>query len=315
VGFEVTVPENNIEPARAALASESLVERAMDLAVETGRNPTPWPRLSVHRHDVPGQDEGEASSLTICAVIKGRKVVRVDERSLEYGPYRFLVLSLPQPYTGSVVEHPYLSLSISLPADLVAEQALEIARDSQPSDELGPAGYVGDLDPGMRDALARLFDAALDDRRRDALCPVVETEIVRRLLVSPASAPLRAAAAGVAQTRPLVEVMRYMRDHCHERLTVEDLARKAGMSTSSFAHGFKALTRTSPIRFVKHVRLEKARLLLLRDGLNASEAAYRVGYKSSSQFSNDFRRQYGESPGRYAARFSLAPAGGSRAPT
>ena len=76
-----------------------------------------------------------------------------------------------------------------------------------------------------------------------------------------------------------------------------------------------ALARTSPIRFVKHVRLEKARLLMLRDGLNASEAAYRVGYKSSSQFSNDFRRQYGESPGRYAARFALAPASGPRAPS
>jgi len=56
------------------------------------------------------------------------------------------------------------------------------------------------------------------------------------------------------------------------------------------------------MRFVKELRLDAARTLLLSDGVRASEVALRVGYESAAHFSRDFKRRFGTSPARYARR-------------
>ena len=68
------------------------------------------------------------------------------------------------------------------------------------------------------------------------------------------------------------------------------------MSVSAFHHHFKAVTSTSPLQYFKTVRLHKARMLILHDGIGAAVAADRVGYESASQFSREFKRLFGHSP-------------------
>jgi AraC-like DNA-binding protein len=74
------------------------------------------------------------------------------------------------------------------------------------------------------------------------------------------------------------------------------MAEEAGMSVSAFHHAFKAVTSNSPLQYLKAIRLHKARLLILHDGLGAALAADRVGYESASQFSREFKRFFGASP-------------------
>jgi AraC-like DNA-binding protein len=74
------------------------------------------------------------------------------------------------------------------------------------------------------------------------------------------------------------------------------LARDAGMSVSTFHAHFKAITASSPLQYLKTIRLHKAQLLMVNDGANAAEAAARVGYESPSQFSREFKRHFGTSP-------------------
>jgi AraC-like DNA-binding protein len=94
--------------------------------------------------------------------------------------------------------------------------------------------------------------------------------------------------------------MRLMRLQAFRPLSVEAIARQVAMSPSHFAHRFRAVARMSPMRFVKEVRLDAARTLLLNDGVRASEAALRVGYESAAHFSRDFKRRFGASPALYA---------------
>ncbi|MFO5735972.1 helix-turn-helix domain-containing protein, partial [Klebsiella pneumoniae] len=49
-------------------------------------------------------------------------------------------------------------------------------------------------------------------------------------------------------------------------------------------------------------RLYIARILMIHDGMKASAAAMRVGYESPSQFSREFKRYFGLTPGEDAAR-------------
>ena len=74
------------------------------------------------------------------------------------------------------------------------------------------------------------------------------------------------------------------------------------MSASAFHHHFKEVTATSPLQYLKSIRLHKARMLMVHEQLSASVAADRVGYQSASQFSREFRRFFGDSPVQEAER-------------
>ncbi|MGY0626793.1 MAG: AraC family transcriptional regulator [Paraglaciecola chathamensis] len=78
-------------------------------------------------------------------------------------------------------------------------------------------------------------------------------------------------------------------------VTIDNLADQIGMSRAVFHRKFKQATNMSPIQFVKSMRLNKA-AMKIAEGRNVNVAAMEVGYVSSSQFSRDFRRMYGQSP-------------------
>ena len=94
--------------------------------------------------------------------------------------------------------------------------------------------------------------------------------------------------------------MAILRSDYPRPLPVEDLAAAAGMSLSSFHQHFKAITSLSPLQFQKHLRLIEARRLMLAEGANASNAAFTVGYESVQQFNREYKRLFGEPPGKAA---------------
>src|SRR5262249_22986268 len=91
--------------------------------------------------------------------------------------------------------------------------------------------------------------------------------------------------------------------HAERHLSVPQIARHIGMSPSHFAHRFRDVTSMTPMQYVKHLRLDRARTLLRGVGLSVAETASRVGYESPSHFARDFKRQCGFPPARYARAF------------
>lgn len=70
----------------------------------------------------------------------------------------------------------------------------------------------------------------------------------------------------------------------------------AGMSESAFHRTFRTVTGMSPIRFQKQLRLHEARVILAARAGDVTGVAHAVGYQSASQFSREYRRQYGVPP-------------------
>lgn len=93
----------------------------------------------------------------------------------------------------------------------------------------------------------------------------------------------------------------WIRDNYAEAFRVEDLARSFGMSVSAFHRNFQAVTAMSPIQFQKQIRLQAARLLLARRPNDVTGVASSVGYDSPSQFSREYKRQFGAPPRADAA--------------
>ena len=75
------------------------------------------------------------------------------------------------------------------------------------------------------------------------------------------------------------------------------------MSVSSLHQRFKEITTLTPMQFQKQLRLIEARRFITAEQKGAAEAAYHVGYESPSQFSREYSRMFGNSPGRDAEKY------------
>jgi AraC-like DNA-binding protein len=138
------------------------------------------------------------------------------------------------------------------------------------------------------------------------LAPLHRREILWRMLTGPQGALVRQIGLADGNLAHIARAVRWIRDHYREPIRVEDLAQLAGMSAWPFHRRFRAVTRLTPIQYQKAIRLQQARLALLADRGDVAAIAHDVGYDSASQFSREYRRQFGAPPGRDGARLRSA---------
>jgi AraC-like DNA-binding protein len=239
----------------------------------------------------------------VALIVQGKKRVVVGGDTLVYDESRYFVTSLEVPAVATLLEaspeRPYLALVLKLDLRQIASLVLggEVPPATGPQHE-GRAMATGAVTPPLLDACSRLLD--LLDRPEDipVLGPLVQREILYRLLTGEVGTRLRQVAAVGSQGQQVARAIAWLKQHYAEPLRVEQLAREVRMSVSSFHHHFKAMTALSPLQYQKVLRLAEARRLMLLEHLDAATAAYRVGYESPSQFGREYSRQYGAPPGR-----------------
>ena len=167
------------------------------------------------------------------------------------------------------------------------------ARDSEAP---GSGIAINPMTAPVRDTLLRFL--ALLDTPADIpmLAPMVERELLYRLLQGPQGRLLRHIAQPEGALGRVRRAVEWIRNHHNSRLRIEDLCEVSGMSRASLHRHFVALTGLSPIQYQKQIRLQEARQLLLSGDNSASDVAYAVGYESASQFSREYVRQFGAPP-------------------
>jgi AraC-like DNA-binding protein len=246
---------------------------------------------------------------TVLAVVaQGAKRLALGDRVYDYRAGQYLVASVDLPVTGHFVdvspEHPALGFGLVLRSSVVAELLLRAGpTDLPPAPGGAPSGIaVSDAPDELVDAAVRML--RLLDQPRDAaiLAPLTEREIVWRLLTGDQGATVRQLGLADSSLAHVARAVRWIRDHYAESFRVEDAARVSGMSVSAFYRNFQAVTAMSPIQFQKQIRLQQARLLLATHTHDVTGVSHRVGYDSPSQFSREYRRQFGAPPSRDALR-------------
>ncbi|RXN91688.1 AraC family transcriptional regulator [Achromobacter aloeverae] len=251
----------------------------------------------------------------IVIVCQGRKRGYLADRVYQYDAQHYLVLSVPLPFsteTEASPEEPLLAVAVRL--DMTAIADLVMALDSQAlATADAPRGIVSTpLDPTLADVTVRLLQALSSPIDAQILGPGIVRELCYRVLMGAQGGAIRAALASQGQFGRIARALRRIHDDYGQPLDVGTLAREAGLSVPTFHAHFKAVASTSPIQYIKSVRLHQARLLMIRDDLTAAAAGARVGYESASQFNREFKRLFGRSPGEEARAmkwaFSLLPA-------
>lgn len=287
---------NHLEPAREALAN--IVARWT--AGHEQPVTTAIPALVLYRREAPTEPGSCMVEPSVALIVQGAKRVLLGEETYVYDACRFLITSLDLPAVAQVMqasrERPYLSLGLKLDLRTIAELMVDSSLPP-PSEQPGCRGMVvGQATQPLLDAFQRL--AGLLDQPNDipVLAPLIQREIVYRLLMSDQGARLRQIASAGSQSHRIARAIEWLKSHYAQALRIDELAAYVQMSASTFHHHFRALTAMSPLQFQKWLRLHEARRLMLAEQLDASTAAFRVGYESPSQFSREYSRLFGAPP-------------------
>jgi AraC-like DNA-binding protein len=243
---------------------------------------------------------------SLCIIVQGAKTVAVGGRSLHYDASHYLIASVDLPLVGHVVrasrEQPYLSCKIDLDPAVIAEVVTTEFTALPQGDP--PALAVHPSDPALLDTACRLLRLLDDPQAIPALAPLVQREILYRLLTGPHGTMLRHAASGDSHLGQISRAIAFIRGQMTERLRIAEVAFAARMSLSSLHQHFKAVTGLTPLQYQKQLRLQQARHLMLAGGMAAGAAGYAVGYDSPSQFSREYRRLFGAPPRADVASFN-----------
>ncbi|MEV0728270.1 AraC family transcriptional regulator [Polymorphospora sp. NPDC050346] len=246
------------------------------------------------------------SGTVLALIAQGTKRIALGDRVYEYGAGQYLVASVDLPVTGHFVdagpERPALGVGLILRPAAVAELLLAAAPgDLPPVDGGAPSGIaVSDAPDELLDAVIRLLRLIDKPRDRTVLASLIKREILWRLVTGEQSAVVRQLGLADSSLTHIARTVRWIREHYRQSFRVQDLAQLSGMSLSAFYRNFQAVTAMSPIQFQKQIRLQEARLLLATDSNDVTGVSRHVGYDSPSQFSREYRRQFGVPPSQDA---------------
>src|SRR5499426_2828064 len=296
--------------------AETVGKRQSELASLIGRNidadgvrATAIPRLFLMRASQLTEPLPTVYEPALCIVAQGRKQVVLAEEVYFYGPGQCLVVSVDLPAVGQVIEatpaEPYLCLRLNLDPGQLSALMMEVGQGvtrNQRAERLTLGLSVNPIDPALLDGVIRLARLLETPKDIPILAPLIEREILYRLLSGEYGDRLRQIAMSDHRLAAINRAISWLKQNYAAPFRIETVAREARMSPSALHHSFKSVTAMSPLQYQKQLRLQEARRLMLGQAMDAATAGHYVGYESLSQFSREYSRLFGAPPSRDITR-------------
>ncbi|MGK3119380.1 AraC family transcriptional regulator [Pseudomonas corrugata] len=265
--------------------------------------------LSLHRRKSATAPMHCIYGLGIGVTLQGCKQVMVGDEVLTYAPGQSMVSSVDLPVISNVTQasaaQPFLGLMLTFDSATVMQVAERMQLSQRMRDDEFRPITVQVLDVGVLDALRRLVDLLGEPELLETVAPLVKEEIIARLLSGAHGPQLLHVIAAGSPSQHIAKTVAWLKLNFRQALRMDDLAAQAHMSPSTFRQHFRAVTGMSPLQYQKQLRLQAARQLMLSQNVDASSAGGLVGYESSSQFSREYSRLFGEPPQRDIKRIRL----------
>lgn len=296
------------------MSIETLAHDIDRIARIDGDHTTAIPRLSLHRRSVRTEPMPCIYGLGLAVVAQGGKQVTLGEQVLTYGAGQSLLVTADLPVVAHVTRadlaHPFMCMFLSLDARALVQLAAEMDLPPLPREQAPRAISLSALDASLLDAVIRLVQLLDEPALVTTLAPLIQQEIMVRLLSGPHGPYLRHLVSAGSPSNQIAQAMAWLTQNYVHDVLMDELAARVHMSPSTFRLHFRHVTGMSPLQYQKQLRLQQARHLMLYQALDAGSTAARVGYESASQFSRDYSRLFGAPPQRDIKRMRHQPAEG-----
>lgn len=229
-------------------------------------------------------------------VLQGSKHGILDGEIYLYDEHHYLAVSVPVPFrmtSTASPRRPLLAVYLEFDMQMAAEIATQLEKLAGPASVKPKGLFSSRMDSTIEDVLLRLLTVLGSPVEVAVLGGSILRELHYRVMSGPQGGAVIAALQRKGTSGKLIESLAWLRKNYGSEITVADLARAVGMSVPSYHVHFKELTGSSPMQYVKAMRLHEARLMIARQTATIAEVAASVGYVSPAQFSRDFRRHFG----------------------
>jgi len=276
---------------------------------------TAIPGLSLFRREEPTEPFSGMYEPSICMVAQGAKRVILGEDTYVYDAHHYLITAVHLPTVVQIIEasreKPYLGLRLTFDQHELSKLMVDSHLPPPKTQQSRRGMATGEVTLPLLNAIQRLIDLLAEEQDIPILAPVIQREILYRLLIGDQGARLRQIASAGSQSQQIARTINWLKENFNQPLHIDDLAAQARMSTSTFHHHFRAMTALSPLQYQKQLRLQEARRLMLAEHVDAGTAAFEVGYESPSQFSREYSRLFGAPPLRDIMSLRQQATGGS----
>ena len=259
---------------RKEAVKQEVEDNSMEVALEAlGKSIARWtekgeqhttavPGLSLFRRDEPTGPISGMYEPSICLVAQGAKRVLLGDDTYVYDARHYLITSVHLPTVVQIIEasreKPYLGLRLKLDqreiSQLMVDSNLPPPRAQQSSRGMA----TGEVTLPLLTAFQRLIDLLAEEKDIPILAPIIQREIIYRLLVGDQGARLRQIASAGSQSHQIARAIDWLKGNFTQPLRIDDLAAQASMSSSTFHHHFRSMTALSPLQFQKQLRLQEA---------------------------------------------------------
>ena len=267
--------------------------------LSSGDHRTAIPELTLHRRNKSTQVVHCIYTLGMSITLQGSKHVLIGDKQLSYGPGQSMLatIDLPISYhiTRATAAEPYLGVMLKFDQSLLMQVASTLEKPREDKAVFEPIS-LRRLDATVLDAVHRLLLLLDEPKLIPQLSPLIQHEILIRLLHGPHAPHLWNLIHTNGPTQKIATAANWIRQHFTEEMRVDELAETTNMSPTTFRQHFRAMTGMSPVQFQKLLRLQEARQLMLDQNMSAGSASALVGYESASQFNREYKRLFGAPP-------------------
>ena len=233
-------------------------------------------------------------------VLQGLKQMLYGDENIVYTKGQYVVSCTDIPVSSRVAEasedKPFVVMILELDSNIISNLLLEtkLPKTEMPEDR---ALAIADTDSELLDAFYRLAQLLeKTEAEQQILSPMIIKEIYYRLLTGPIGGQLRLINTKGTRSHQIAQAISIIKDKYSEKLNMDEVALSVNMAPSSFYRNFKKVTQVSPLQYQKQLKLNEAQRLMLTGNYDAASAGYEVGYESSTQFSREYKKMFGNPP-------------------
>lgn len=282
---------------------KKIIDLVESLAIHDGYNPTHIPEIGIFKNCKAQSRVPFFYQQSIILCVQGEKNIYLENKVYTYNKDNYLVVTVPLPLECEVIlekDKPLFAIILGINIQTLNKiiylmgKSIDFNKLNRRQKDIGL--YTAAVTPDFLEIIYRLLKSLQTVEDTNILGQGIYQELLYFLLKDKESAPLYALTMKNTNLAKIEMALKEIHRNFSNTIQVDDLANLVSMSTSSFHHAFKEVTATSPIQYIKKIRLDKARNFMVQNRMQVNEVAREVGYESVSQFSREFKRYYGVPP-------------------